>query len=103
MIELFRLHLYSHKIQNEIRMFVLKNFAEISIKSVELMQLSFDEFRDIIADEMLNVKNEEIAWNCCLSWIEFDEENRVEFVVPLMKCVRLGLLSFMVWHVNLLN
>lgn len=75
-------------------MYVLRNFNEIAIRSDELLELPFDLFFDIIDDEMLNVKDEEPVWICCLSWINHDLENRKKKLPNLLEGIRLGLLAF---------
>lgn len=77
-------------------MYVLRNFNEIAIKSEELLELPFDIFFGIINDDMLNVKDEEPVWVCCLSWVDHDPENREDLLPDLLEGVRLGLLSFAV-------
>lgn len=41
---------------------------------------------------MLNSKDEEPVWECCLRWIEHDPDGRREYVQQLLQGVRLGLL-----------
>lgn len=74
-------------------MYVLRNFVEIALKNAELMELPFEQFHEIIRDDMLNCKDEEPIWECCLSWIDSDPNNRREYVRQLLGGVRLGLLS----------
>lgn len=42
---------------------------------------------------MLNTKDEEPVWDCCLKWIEYDSKNRLKYLTKLMRGVRLGLLN----------
>lgn len=75
------------------RLYILSNFPKISIESNEIVQLQFEDFHNIIKDELLNVKDEEAVWNCCLRWIDHDPGLRQPFVIELLKAVRLGLLN----------
>lgn len=72
---------------------MLRNFPKISTESQEIVKLNIDEFFDIVNDELLNVKDEECVWECCIRWIEYDPCNRQSYVTRLLKAVRLGLLN----------
>ncbi|XP_058448511.1 kelch-like protein 10 isoform X1 [Malaya genurostris] len=74
------------------RAYVMKNFVEVSMRCDELMKLTVDDMFSILSDELLNVKDEEPVWECCVRWIEFDPPGRAQFVTRLMRAVRLGLL-----------
>lgn len=74
-------------------MYILRNFNDIAVQSDELLNLSIQEFCDIINDDILNVKDEEKVWECCIRWIEHDRKNRVQFVSQLLSCIRLGLMN----------
>lgn len=87
------LYLYKHELQYQTRMFVLRNFTDIALNSAELLVLPFDQFYEIISDDMLNSKDEEPVWECCLSWIDYDPNGRREYVRRLLEGVRLGLMN----------
>lgn len=74
-------------------MFVLKNFTDIALQSTELLELPFDHFYEIISDDMLNTKDEEPVWECCLNWIEQDPNDRRAYVRQLLEGIRLGLMN----------
>lgn len=74
-------------------MYVLRNFNEMALVNTDLVELSFDKFYEIISDDMLNSKDEEPIWECCLSWIDHDPVNRRKYVKQLMEGVRLGLVN----------
>lgn len=65
----------------------------MAVKSNELMELSVDNFFNLINDEMLNVKDEAIVWQCCLRWIDHDVDNRKQHVSKLLRGIRLGLMN----------
>jgi kelch-like protein 10 len=62
-------------------------------QSEELLELSLEELQAIVGADELNVKNENIVWECVLRWIDHDTENRKEHIVDLLKNIRLGLLD----------
>ncbi len=65
----------------------------MSNKSNELLALNVDQLVELLSTDDLNVKNEEIVFDTTLRWINHDPENRKQFIINLLKCVRLGLLS----------
>ena len=71
----------------------MENIAKISLKSNEFLALHVDELVEILSSDDLNVKNEEIVFDAILRWINHDPENRKQYIINLLKCVRLGLLS----------
>lgn len=60
---------------------------------MEILQLRIDDFYEIVNDELLNVKDEQCVWECCLRWINFDVPSRQNYVTRLLQAVRLGLLD----------
>lgn len=59
-----------------------------------MLTLSCDELVELIlSDDALNSNSEEPVWELCLRWIEFDEENRLQYVPRLLENVRLGLMK----------
>lgn len=71
--------------------FLMVNFAEVSEISDEFVQLGIEEVCDILIDDRLNVRNEDLVFNAVLRWIDFDPDVRKEHVACLLKTVRLGL------------
>lgn len=65
----------------------------VAVKSKELLELTMEDFFEIVNDELLNVKDEQSVWECCIRWIDFDPENRTKHLTKLMRGVRLGLLT----------
>ncbi|XP_055641436.1 kelch-like protein 10 [Toxorhynchites rutilus septentrionalis] len=74
------------------RNYVLKNFVEVARRCHDLVNLDVDDLYGILSDELLNVKDEEPVWECCVRWIDMDPPNRAKHVARLMRAVRLGLL-----------
>ncbi|XP_074036531.1 kelch-like protein 10 [Leptinotarsa decemlineata] len=73
--------------------YIMKNFAQISTESDEILTLSLSELQEIINSDDLNVKSEETVWETILRWIDYDIDARKQHIVSLMKCIRLGLLD----------
>lgn len=89
--------MYQHDLDTLVKAYVLRHFNEIATKSQEILQISFEIFFEIIKDDMLNVKDEEPVWECCLRWVDYDVDYRKQFVPKLLSGCRLGLMNL---HVN---
>ncbi|KDR07508.1 hypothetical protein L798_02824, partial [Zootermopsis nevadensis] len=87
-----RFHFFAD-LETHARRFVLRHFVEVSQKSEDLLELPAEELQAIIETEELNVKNEEVVWECILRWINHDPDNRKGHIADLLKGVRLGLLD----------
>lgn len=81
------------QLDNDAMRFLLRNFQEICEKSSELLSISLDEMTDILAHDELNVKTEETVFEAIIRWIDFDVRQRRQHIYPLLKCIRLCLLS----------
>lgn len=49
--------------------------------------------RSLVGADELNVKSEQTVWELILRWINYDLESRKDYIVDLMKNIRLGLLD----------
>jgi hypothetical protein len=87
-------------LESDARRFVIHHFVQVSQQSVELLELPVEELQAILGSDELNVKQEELVWECVLRWIDHDAENRKDHIVDLMKTVRLGLLDAQFFHEN---
>jgi kelch-like protein 10 len=76
----------------------MRHFVQVSQQSEELLELPVEELQAILGSDELNVKHEEVVWECILRWIDHDVENRKGHIVDLMKNVRLGLLDAHFFH-----
>lgn len=76
----------------KMRSFVLKHFPQVA-QTDYMLTVSADEIYDIITDDMLNVKNEEVVWRCCLRWIGHNISDRMKCAPMLIRGVRIGLLD----------
>lgn len=75
------------------RMYLLRNFEEVATKSDEIVDFSVTDLCEILQDDLLNIKDECIAWECAVRWIKYDPEERRKHVTLLLQTVRLGILQ----------
>lgn len=68
----------------------MRNFEDVVTKSDELMEISFDEMFNIMNNDMLNIKDEALAWEGILRWIKYDSHQRMQYIPMLLTTVRLG-------------
>jgi hypothetical protein len=78
-------------LESDARRFAMRHFVQVSQQSEELLELPVEELQAILGSDELNVKHEEVVWECILRWIDHDAENRKGHIADLMKTVRLGL------------
>uniref|UniRef100_A0A182R178 Kelch-like protein diablo n=1 Tax=Anopheles farauti TaxID=69004 RepID=A0A182R178_9DIPT len=87
----------SKKLYDTARMFIMKNFAHLVQLATSnehgLLQLDVDDICDLLADDLLNVRDEDTVWDFIVAWIDCDPATRSRHIYRLMKTVRLGLLS----------
>lgn len=84
------------------KQYVLRNFEDVVAESDELLEISIDEMFHIMNNDLLNIKDESLAWEGILRWIKYDPGLRLQYVPLLLTTVRLGILEFKVsWHVYL--
>lgn len=72
--------------------FVLDHFTELR-DSADLLLLDVDDLTELISDDNLNVKEEEIVYKSVIRWIEHDLDQRVAFLPKLLQRVRLSMIS----------
>ncbi|XP_018329574.1 kelch-like protein 10 [Agrilus planipennis] len=82
--------------------YIMRHFVDISKQNDDILNLSLQDFREIINSDDLNVRSEETVWEAILRWINHDPDTRRKHIVVLMKCIRLGLLDtqFFLEHVK---
>lgn len=85
--------LYSlSKSQTKVRSFILKNFEKLS-EYEEFFKLSCNQLSSLLAENSLGVSSEYVLFELVLKWIRFDEAQRERLIAPLMRNIRLPLLS----------
>ncbi|XP_037046582.1 kelch-like protein 10 isoform X2 [Bradysia coprophila] len=85
------------------KLYVLRNFEEVVAKSDELLDISIDELYQIMNSDLLNIKDEALAWEGILRWIKYDADQRIQHVPLLLTTVRLGILQFQYFMENVKN
>lgn len=69
------------------------NFVRLLAESSEFESLNFEDVMDILDDDELNVKNEEIVFEAVKRWVAANPRKRKGYLSQLLQCVRLGTLS----------
>ena len=87
-----KLQIFSPSFQAHLDHFILDNFMAISDQQ-EFLSLSFDRLCEILENDLLRVKSEEMAFEAVCRWIQHDCCFRKQFMAELFKEVRFGLLS----------
>lgn len=72
--------------------YVLRHFQEV-ISTEEFLLLNFENLRDLISNNELNISSEEDLFMAVLHWIKHDLDERKVFVPELMAHVRLPLVN----------
>lgn len=80
------------KLLQEGKRFMIENFLKVQ-SSEEFFKMSEEELAEIIADDDLNVKNEEQIFNSIRAWINFDVMPRRDSFFELLSHVRLPFIS----------
>ncbi|XP_050311908.1 kelch-like protein 10 [Anthonomus grandis grandis] len=70
--------------------YLLQNFANVFKDNEHFCDLSGEHLRQILADDCLNVKSEEVVFEAIKRWTEHCSEGRQKYLLDLIKCVRLG-------------
>ncbi|KAL9915483.1 kelch-like protein 17 isoform X1 [Glossina fuscipes] len=79
------LHTRSHK-------YALQNFQQV-VGTEEFLLLPFEEVKDLISNNQLNISSEEKVFHAVLNWIKHDLDERQNHIAELMSHVRLPLVS----------
>ncbi|XP_060116504.1 kelch-like protein 10 isoform X2 [Heteronotia binoei] len=88
----FTEYYYCPDLRQTAYMFILHNFEEMVKASTEFLELSVNEFQDIIEKDELNVKQEDAVFEAILKWITHDPQNRKQHMAVLLPKVRLALM-----------
>ncbi|XP_058116354.1 kelch-like protein 10 [Anopheles ziemanni] len=84
----------SPKVQKAAWQFMLKHFtALVESDMSELLRLEVDDLGALLADDLLNVREEDVVWEFLLRWINHDPGKRARYIGRLMKTVRFGLMT----------
>lgn len=80
----FTEYYYCPDLRQTAYMFILHNFEEMVKASTEFLELSVNEFKDIIEKDELNVKQEDAVFEAILKWITHDPLNRKQHMAVLL-------------------
>ncbi|OXA57496.1 kelch-like protein 10 [Folsomia candida] len=84
---------FCHELHTTAHQFLMRNFADVTRDSDELLELNLIEILSIFGDDELNVKNEEVVWEAAIRWIDHNPENRNIYIVNLLRQIRTGLME----------
>ncbi|CAH1119729.1 unnamed protein product [Phaedon cochleariae] len=76
------------------KLYIKHNFSRILKESYEIYNLSAQHLEDILRDDELNVKTEETVFEAIKMWINYSPVRRRTHLFTLIKCVRLGTLTY---------
>ncbi|CAH8535280.1 unnamed protein product [Schistosoma turkestanicum] len=71
---------------------ILENFENIWHTS-DFEKLSANDIRQILHEDTLNCKNEKNVFHAVIQWISGDFDTRIQYILELLLCIRLGMLS----------
>uniref|UniRef100_A0A673GGV3 Kelch-like protein 10 n=1 Tax=Sinocyclocheilus rhinocerous TaxID=307959 RepID=A0A673GGV3_9TELE len=74
-------------------LYVLQHFEEVLQVSEEFLELPLGHLEAMIAQDELNVKQEEMVFEAIVRWIGHAPENRRKHIAVLLSKVRMGLMS----------
>lgn len=86
-----KLQIFSPSFQAHLDNFILDNFMAICNQQ-EFLSLSVDRLCDLLENDLLRVKSEEMVFEAVCKWIQHDCCSRKQFMAELFKEVRCGLL-----------
>ncbi|KAG6446599.1 hypothetical protein O3G_MSEX004526 [Manduca sexta] len=90
----FARYYFCSELETKGKLYIRQNFSRILKECNEFKSLSYDELEDILRDDELNVRNEEIVFQAVKTWVEHDLENRGKYIPSLLSCVRFGHISY---------
>ncbi|CAH1959922.1 unnamed protein product [Acanthoscelides obtectus] len=85
---------FCNELMHKGRLYIRHNFAKLMKESYEFYKISAPHLEDILKDDELNVKNEEAVFEAIKMWIGYSPTRRKIHLFSLLKCVRLGTLSY---------
>nr|WEX30170.1 Kelch-like protein 10a-B [Carassius auratus] len=75
------------------RLYVLQHFEQVLQVSEEFIELPLEHLEEMIAQDELNVKQEEMVFEAIVRWIGHAPGNRRKHIAVLLSKVRMGLMS----------
>lgn len=81
------------RIYDAAKLYILSDFVNVmTLKRGVMLDLTADQFQELIEDDRLRVKQEDFVWESCLAWMDH-KPNRQQFLIPLMMSCRLALIT----------
>ncbi|VVD04922.1 unnamed protein product [Leptidea sinapis] len=77
---------FCNDLEKKGKLYIRQNFAKILKECSEFKSLSYEELEDILRDDELNVRNEEIVFQAVKTWVEHDLESRRKYIPTLLTC-----------------
>ena len=84
---------YTRGLEEAVRNYIVLNFSELSAKE-DFTSLWYDDLKEVIEDDELNVETEEDVFGVVMRWIEFDENSRLPLICDILPSIRLEKTSF---------
>lgn len=90
----FARYYFCSELEQKGKLYIRQNFSRILKECNEFKSLSCEELEDVLRDDELNVRNEEIVFQAVKTWVEHDMEKRKKYIPALLSCIRFGLISY---------
>ena len=84
---------YTRGLEEAVKSYIVLNFSEVSTKD-EFNSLWYDDLKEVIEDDKLDVETEEDVFGVVMGWIEFDENTRLPLICDILPSIRLEETSF---------
>ena len=83
---------YTEDLENPAKSYIVANFSELTTGQ-EFNLLVYEDLKEIIQDDKLNIEREEDVYANVMKWIEYDRDSRSPYLCDLLTCVRLEVTS----------
>lgn len=89
----FARHYFCKDLEKRGRSYIRQNFTQLIQEGNEFEMLEIDDVIDILQDDELNVRNEEMVFKAVKKWVEANPTKSKRHLLDLLKCVRFGTLT----------
>ena len=72
--------------------FILVHFSTLCCE-IEFLQLPVEQVCEILSDDRLNATEEQVVYEAALGWIKYNQQERLEHLAAVMKCVRFACIN----------
>lgn len=88
----FGRHREYQRIYDAAKLFILSDFVHIlEARREAMLDLPLDQFQELLRDDRLRVKQEDLVWEACLTWMGHRPQERRQHLVALLMSCRLAL------------